>query len=381
MKKYNCMSATDSLLQKFEQLSAEHSEQCLVLNSMREGVLSIDADERITYSNDATYTLLGPGANRPRVNAENVYPRILEETIRNAALQRFIKRALLSAAIEEEEVVVDFEDSERFLQAYATPLSKEGEASRGVVVVLTDVTHVHHLENVRRDFVANVSHELKTPITSIKGFVETLLDGAIDNPQDARRFLGIIARQADRLNAIFEDLLSLSRIEQEKERNGIKLEVGEVCSVIEAALQSCEFSASERGIVLESHCENNLQANFHAALLEQAIVNLVDNAIKFSEEGQKVKIEARHQGPEVLIEIIDNGKGIDKSQLGRIFERFYRVEKSRSRLQGGTGLGLAIVKHIAQAHGGFASVESELGKGSVFTLHLDFVEPVVESTP
>jgi two-component system phosphate regulon sensor histidine kinase PhoR len=240
----------------------------------------------------------------------------------------------------------------------------------GVLVVLHDVTRLHQLENVRRDFVANVSHELKTPITSIKGFVETLMDGAVENPEDARRFLSIISRQADRLNAIFEDLLSLSRIEQENERGGIGLEERSVGDVIDEALQSCLFHAQERQIELEKEYPENLKALINPNLLEQAIVNLVDNAIKFSESGQRVKVRAHVLDKSLEIQVIDSGKGIDRIHLPRIFERFYRVDKARTRREGGTGLGLAIVKHIAQAHGGFATVKSELGSGSVFSIHI-----------
>lgn len=344
--------------------------QRAILNSMREGVMAVDSLGDLIFINRAALNLLGPTARGGELarSESNRIPAI--EIIRHAGLQRFIARALKSNLPFEETLVVDLGESERYLQAFSRALEGIEGGALGVLIELTDVTRVKHLETLRRDFVANVSHELKTPITSIKGFVETLLDGAVDNPDDARRFLNIISRQADRLNAIFEDLLSLSRIEQEKERGGIKLEERSMLEIIEGALQSCHFTATERRVRVVTTCAANLKAFVHATLLEQAVVNLIDNAVKFSEEGTEVTVAAQEVGNEVQIVVQDQGRGIDKAHLPRIFERFYRVERSRSRREGGTGLGLAIVKHIAQAHGGYASVESDPGKGSRFCIHL-----------
>jgi len=232
------------------------------------------------------------------------------------------------------------------------------------------VTRLRRLENVRRDFVANVSHELKTPITAIRGFVETLLDGAIDSKEDARRFLEIIIRQSERLQSIIEDLLSLSRIEQESEKGGIELQEGPVRSVLLSAIQSCEPTAQQKSVELQLVCDDALRSRLNAPLLEQAVVNLIDNAVKYSPENSVVLVQAMSRGDQVVIEVRDQGRGIAREHLPRVFERFYRVDKARSRKQGGTGLGLAIVKHIAQAHGGRVTVESEPGSGSTFRLHL-----------
>jgi two-component system phosphate regulon sensor histidine kinase PhoR len=211
---------------------------------------------------------------------------------------------------------------------------------------------------------------LKTPVTSIKGFVETLLDGAMHQPEDAHRFLKIVASQADRLGAIIEDLLDLSRIEQEAERDEIVLSVGPIADVLVAAVGVCRHEATEKSIRIEVDCDERLQAAIDAPLLEQAIVNLIDNAVKYSPANQTVHLEATRCGKEVVIRVSDHGRGIGHEHLSRIFERFYRVDKARSRKLGGTGLGLAIVKHIAQAHGGRATVESVLGQGSTFRIHL-----------
>jgi signal transduction histidine kinase len=224
------------------------------------------------------------------------------------------------------------------------------------------------LEAIRRDFVANVSHELKTPITSIRGFVETLLDGNTEGPKETEKFLKITLKQVDRLNAIIEDLLSLSRIEQESENSSISLESILIENIVTAATQSCETKAAEKNIRLGCFSQGGIIAKVNPILLEQAIVNLIDNAIKYSDAGSIISIRAVAMDGEVAINVRDQGIGIAPEHLQRIFERFYRVDKARSRKHGGTGLGLAIVKHIAAAHGGRVWAESTPREGSTFTM-------------
>jgi len=238
------------------------------------------------------------------------------------------------------------------------------------VIVLNDVTRLQRLEAVRRDFVANVSHELKTPITSIKGFIETLRDGAIRKPGDAEKFLEIVAKQADRMDSIIEDLLLLSRVERDVREEMVVLENAPVRAVILEAVQVCEPKAHDKDIRIAVNCPEGITARINAALLEQAIINLVDNAVKYSEPGCPVSIDAEELSNEVVVRVADKGCGIEAEHLPRIFERFYRVDKARSRKLGGTGLGLSIVKHIVQAHGGTITVESTLGAGSTFSIHL-----------
>jgi two-component system phosphate regulon sensor histidine kinase PhoR len=211
---------------------------------------------------------------------------------------------------------------------------------------------------------------LKSPLTAIQGFVETLQDGALDEPREARRFLEIIARQVERLMAIVEDLLHLSRIEQEEERGEIELETLPLKPVLQAAIQDCEAKAADGSVRVELACEEALSADINAALLEQAVVNLLDNAIKYSADGREVRLSAMEQNGQLRISVQDHGKGIPARHLPRLFERFYRVDTARSRELGGTGLGLAIVKHIAQAHGGSVTVESRTGRGSTFAICL-----------
>ena len=226
------------------------------------------------------------------------------------------------------------------------------------------------IEELRRQFVANVSHELRTPITSIKGFIETLLDGAMDNRKDAERFLRIAARQADRLNDIVDDLLSLSRLEQESIISGIPLETASVNDVLQNSIEVCENKAKSRNIEIVLLCGDHLEGKINPPLLEQAVVNLIDNAIKFTADGGTVSIEGRKEKRKTVIHVRDKGQGIDSSHFPRLFERFYRVDKARSRSRGGTGLGLAIVKHIVELHRGHVYIESTLGEGSTFSIYI-----------
>lgn len=348
---------------RLQSLRRQGQEQEAILSSMVEGVLALDNEGRLITLNRAAAQMLrlSPEA-RPNLS--------LQEVVSNPELQWFVTRTLSTSEPIEGEIALRNGDK-RTLQARGSCLRDSQGIVMGTLIVFHDVTQLRRLEQARRDFVANVSHELKTPITSIKGFVETLLAGALREPENAENFLRIIAQQTDRLNAIIDDLLSLSRIEQEAERGQIFLTEEKVKGVLEAALHVCETQTREKDIALELTCPDDLRARLNAPLLEQALVNLIDNALKFSGPGSTVHLEAERAGPEVVIQVKDQGCGIPPEHLPRIFERFYRVDAGRSRkLLGGTGLGLAIVKHIAQAHGGRVTVESRLGKGSVFSLHL-----------
>lgn len=250
------------------------------------------------------------------------------------------------------------------------PISNSAEIGMLAETLNHMASQLEKFETVRRDFVANVSHELKTPITSIKGFVETLIDGNTEGPEETEHFLEITLKQVDRLSAIIEDLLSLSRIEQDSENAGIPLENALIENIAAAAVQSCLRKAKAKHVRINEFYQEKIAAKVNPLLLEQAMVNLIDNAIKYSDEGKIISVRAIQIEGEVVISIHDQGFGIDSSHLSRIFERFYRVDKARSRKHGGTGLGLAIVKHIAVAHGGQVSVESAPGQGSIFALHL-----------
>ncbi|MFO0899442.1 MAG: ATP-binding protein [Pirellulales bacterium] len=343
-------------------LERQNAEQAAVLASMAEGVVAIDSQERIISLNKAAAALLGAG----QIEAQG---RGLQEVIRNTELRRIAANALAGATPLEGDVLLH-PDRSCLLQVQGAALRNARGQAIGAVIVLNDVTRLRRLESMRRDFVANVSHELKTPITSIKGFVETLLDGAIENPQDAERFLRIIAQQSDRLNAIIEDLLSLSKIEQGEEASDIALDWGPIREVLEAAARECRVKSEERQIDVLVECEPSLRARINAPLLEQAVINLLDNALKYSEPGRQVQVLGERTANAVVISVRDQGCGISAEHLPRVFERFYRVDKARSRKLGGTGLGLAIVKHIAQAHHGRVTVASSPGRGSSFSIQL-----------
>ena len=351
----------EQLVERGLLIGRQGTQQEAVLGSMIEGVLAIDGRQRIVGINRAAAELLG-------LDLDHVVRRSLQEVVRNPDLRRFALRAIDCREPVEDDLVLHGA-RDRTIRLRGTAL-RDVSGEGGAVIVLNDVTDVQRLENVRRDFVANVSHELKTPIASIKGFVETLLDGAADNPTDAKRFLQIVAKQADRLAAIIEDLLALSRIEQSEGADDLPVEPAAIGGVLAAAAADCEPRAVERSITLDTQCDPVLVAEVNAPLLEQAVINLVDNAIKYSDAGRTIWMEAATAGNELVIRIRDEGCGIAAEHLPRLFERFYRVDRARSRKLGGTGLGLSIVKHIVQAHRGTISVESELGVGSTFTIRL-----------
>lgn len=342
----------------------QRNAQDAVLSSMIEGVLAIDNEERVLRINRAAAKLLG-------VEGKEVQGKGLHEVIRKTDVQAFVEKTLASDQPIQGEIELLVNEEDRVLQANGTLLRDAEDRQIGGLVVFNDVTRMRRLERMRRDFVANVSHELKTPITAIKGFVETLLDeDHIQESPQAVEFLNIAVNQADRLNAIIEDLLDLSRIEQDSEQEAIELSTGNVRPVVTSASQTWMMKAKEKGLDVLIEVPADLQARINAPLLEQALINLVDNAIKYSPEGSEIRVEAVAEDAEVALRVHDHGCGIAAEHLPRLFERFYRVDKARSRKLGGTGLGLAIVKHIAQSHQGRVTVASELGEGTVFTLFI-----------
>lgn len=350
------------LHQRINTAVRQRNEREAILASMVEGVLAVDAQQRVLSMNRSAAQLFG-------VDAENCLGRGLEESIRSPQLQRLVADVLLDRESMADEFAL-YSDEERYLHVQGAVLRDAEGSLIGALVVLYDVTQIKRLENMRRDFVANVSHELKTPITSIKGYVETLLDGALHKPEDVERFLRIVANQSERLNSIIDDLLALSRVEQKAERAEIPLEDGEIFPVLKAAIEVSGTKAAKCGVQIELQCQEALRARINAQLLEQAVANLIDNACKHSPSGATIWVEGAAEGDEVVIRVRDQGCGIEEHHLPRLFERFYRVDKSRSRKLGGTGLGLAIVKHISQAHHGQVKVVSAPDRGSTFTICL-----------
>lgn len=337
-------------------------EEEAILSSMTEAVLAVDEHACILKINRATATLF-------HLNIEECRGQKLQELVRHHELNQFVERILTSNDPVSAEINL-FIPQPLYLQAHGARLRNiQGEAL-GAVIVLNDVTKLKRLENIRKDFVANVSHELRTPITSIKGFVETLQDGAIEEPTAARRFLTIIGRQADRLSTIIEDLLSLSKIEQDQGKIELDLQEKSLQASLRSAIQACKEKGESKDITITLDCPGTLHPHLHPSLFEQAVINLIDNAIKYSAPMTKVCITAFESGQEIQIDVVDQGPGIPKESHSRLFERFYRVDKARSRELGGTGLGLSIVKHIIQAHKGRVTLQSELEKGSTFSIIL-----------
>ena len=350
------------LRDRIDTIMRQRNEIEAMFSSMIEGVFAVDTEEHIISMNQAAAKMFA-------CNPSEVQGRTIQEVIRNTIMHQFVKDALSSQEPVEKDINL-YSDGERILNMHGTVLRDANMSRIGALIVFNDVTRLRRLENIRRDFVANVSHEIRTPITAIKGFVETLHYGEVKNPEETKRFLNIIEKHVDRLEAIIEDLLTLSKIEQDTERKETVLTEGRVKDVLQTAIQLCVAKATAKNIQIKLSCKQAITAKINPALLEQAIVNLLDNAIKCSDTDSVVRLRASQTENEIVISVHDQGCGIEKEHLPRIFERFYRVDKARSRQLGGTGLGLAIVKHITQAHGGRVSVESTPGKGSTFEIHL-----------
>jgi two-component system phosphate regulon sensor histidine kinase PhoR len=352
---------TRRLAQQKEELEA-------ALGSMIESVVAVDMQQNLIGINPAAGRLMN-------VRPERAVGRSIHEVITSEPLRKVVADALaaeqpIQADLEMKPSPMSGEAEERVFQAQGALLRDSAGRRIGSLIVLHDVTRLRKLEVIRRDFVANASHEIKTPVTAIKAAAETLLDGGDHDAEADLNFLQIILRQANRLQAIIEDLLSLARIEQDAETDRVVLESGAVAAVLNGAAETCGAKAAERQARLEVYCPPELRARMNAPLLEQAAVNLLENAIKYSPEKSVVRVTAERIASEVVITVKDRGVGIAPEHLTRIFERFYRTDKARSRQLGGTGLGLSIVKHIALAHGGRVTVDSAVGVGSTFRIHL-----------
>jgi two-component system phosphate regulon sensor histidine kinase PhoR len=352
----------DQLGERLETIIRQQVEQHAVLTCMVEGVLAVDMNESVLYLNDAVGRFL-------EVDADQARGRSVREVVRHHDVQTFITSTLSDSGTSESEVLIPGVPA-RHVQLHGTPLVEPNGRRIGGLVVINDITRQKRLEQVRSDFVANVSHELKTPITALKGCVDTLSDDTPPPADDVPRFTSMMSRHVGRLEAIVEDLLSLSRIEFETTQGDLEMNRVSIADVLQHVANTFSRPAQAKHLVLKIECPDDLEAPINAPLLEQAVGNLVQNAIRYSEDGTRIRLTGERADNQALIRVIDQGPGIDDRHLSRIFERFYRVDKARSRAFGGTGLGLSIVKHIALAHHGNVTVESVVGQGSTFTLHL-----------
>ncbi len=343
------------------QAPLERSQEA-VLSSMTEAVIATDVKGRLIALNPAAARLF-------HMQGVDYVGRKLGEVVRNPDLQRLFRQLKKAEEAVEAEISLPGTGGMRHMRVSGTRLT-EGKKRVGSVAVLTDVTRIRQLESMRRDFVANVSHELKTPITAIRGAVETLVEGAADKPKDRAKFLDILHRQSDRLAALVADTLSLAQIEKEVEAGEVSMRKRKLAPLLAAAVADCEPRAVEKKVKISITCDEELSARIDAGLMEQALVNLLTNAIAYSPDGKSIKVSAVQKKDEIVLSVADKGTGIPASHHDRLFERFYRVDAARSRRLGGTGLGLAIVKHVAMAHGGRVSLSSTVGKGSTFRIHL-----------
>lgn len=330
-----------------------------VLRCMLEAVIVLDADEKVQFINDAACRLL-------KLQSSSVIGKKLWEVVRHRHILQAVEDALRSDGVIAGDHIHDL-PPDRKVKLQATRLI--GSPRGGVVLVMDDVTDVYRLERMRQDFFTNVSHELKTPLAAMQATVETLLDGALNDPKHNMNFLCRINENVDRLNRLVNDLLELSRIETGQQT--IELTPTPLVPALQACVQRLEHRAQARRQVLtlaEDATEVEAQADDLA--LDQILDNLVDNAIKYTPEGGQITLKASLQHGQARIDVIDNGFGIAEKDLPRIFERFFRADRARDRQDPGTGLGLSIVKHLVQAQGGRIDVQSNLGQGSCFSVTL-----------
>ncbi|MGA7239731.1 MAG: ATP-binding protein [Bryobacteraceae bacterium] len=336
-------------------LSQESSLRAVVLESMFEGILAVEHNLHVTFFNNAF-------ARAFRVATPNVGQPVAQ-IVRDPALHTLLSRVIRTRVPAREKISL-INPEGRIFDVQAVPLIEGGTA--GAIATFHDITELERLERVRRDFVANISHELGTPLAAIQGYAETLRDGALEDAENSRRFLNIIISHTERINRLASDLLMLSEIETE--RTPALAERISVVEVAENALRAVAANADEHRVLAYLNAADDVYVTAHRGRLERAISNLLLNAINYNRPDGEVRIDVQRADATARISVVDNGIGIATQDISRIFERFYRVDKARSRDTGGTGLGLSIVKHIVERAGGSVVVESQLGKGSIFTL-------------
>src|SRR5438552_12843308 len=344
-----------ALSARMQALSDEKQQLELILAAMGQGVMVLDHDGRITLANSSLLGVLGTD--------RNLSGKTPLEVFRRPELENAVKAVLRGKPIETLEITVG---KNSILQANVAPVTNAAGIRTSAVVVFNDMTEIRRAERMRRDFVAKVSHEFKTPLTSIRGYTETLLSGAKDDPKIAADFLSTIERNAQHLEALVSDLLMLAKLEAELPATK---EHFDLMAVIKEQIASRKSTLADRGIQVSVECPD-IQIQADRARLATALSNLIDNAIHYNKPGGQIRISAERQNGTLNLSVRDTGNGIPSNELHRIFERFYRVDKSCTRESGGTCLGLSIVKHAIESQGGTINVTSKIGLGSTFTIHL-----------
>lgn len=353
----------NTLSHRYTELINSEQRLALLLDHLNLGVILIDSDGEIELFNPEAMEVLGL--------TEDSYGRSYAEVVKSTQLVDMIDTVIDSQTDLTEEVEL-YIPSERFVDVNIIPYLETEKEEDAVLVLLYDISQIQRLEAVRSEFVANASHELRTPVTSIKGFAETLRDGALEDKTIAKEFVQIILNESNRLEHIINDILELSRVEKQKETSADS--IFNIADVVKTIMTSLKKKAKSKQINLVAHIDQKsplmMEGNKHR--VEQILTNLVDNAINYSDEGSEVLIRAYGVISGVKIEVSDNGIGIPPEEHERVFERFYRVDKGRSRNSGGTGLGLSIVRNLVRIFGGEIKVESTLGEGSTFIVYLPF---------
>jgi len=353
----------DELEDKVTEISQEKNRIEAILESMVDGVIAVDRDGEIT--------LINPAASRIfNIEAEKIEGKDLLTTLFSHRIEMYLQRAFDTKKSIKREIKYK-NPEQKIIQATFIPLLDEEDKITGGVIVLTDITELRKLETVRNDFVANVSHELRTPLTSIVGYLDTLLESDVEDPEIRNKFLKIIKEEADRLSILIKDLLNLSEIES----HTFDLKPGSFKNVLNKVIKLMEKNAEKKEIELQFEIADDLSPVYMVReQIKQVLINLFDNAIKYTPRAGKIKITVRQVDDKVYFSIKDNGMGIPQADQERIFERFYRVDKARSRAFGGTGIGLSIVRNIIKQHGSEIQVKSREGEGSEFYFYLNTVE-------
>lgn len=348
----------EKLSDYFEKLSGEKGKLSGLLANMREGVLAVDHRGKVMFANRKIFEIFG-------ITSADISGLTVRTVLRNNEVADAVDRAL-SVPGQHADIEIELYSPERsFFSVHAGPLNSDKGEFIGVICVFYDLTKIKELERYRSEFIANVSHELKTPLTVIRNCAETLLSGAIDDKANSRQFLEKIEKHAMNLAGLIEDIIELSRLETGREKKEIS--AVDIAELAEKCADTLSGSAGKKDIKIKAECKGCVLSGSKEHIY-RAMLNIVDNAVNYTENRGIVRIFCEKDGQSTKIRVSDTGIGIPRESLPRIFERFYRVDPARSRESGGTGLGLAIVKHIMELHGGNVSVESELGKGSTFTL-------------